>query len=304
MPKLNGAQHALSNHAPGEPGGRACPLQARGARGAAPQPQAPPTRLPTRSVPSVVSGLDRSSLPTRVTLSTPRSDRSTSSPEEIDTIERDLANFVLNSPDARRLLTVPGLGMITGAVFLAQTGTARGDNQSLRVSGGTRRLGRVGPACALVRQRPRAHRPDFKGGRRGRPGCPRRVRPDRRALTRAAARLLPSHPRSPRSPDRDHRDRTQTRQAVLAPPYPQQNDAYTPVAKKIHTIELKAGHLRRRPGANHQTLNRESTPSGRAPDCPTSPGRLRKHDRRLAPPRPRRCSRGVGAWQRFPSVTP
>jgi len=30
--------------------------------------------------------------------------------EEIDTIERDLAKFVLNSPDARRLLTVPGVG--------------------------------------------------------------------------------------------------------------------------------------------------------------------------------------------------
>jgi transposase len=47
--------------------------------------------------------------------------------EEITTIERDLARFVLASPDARRLLTIPGVGMITVAVFLAQTGTARGD---------------------------------------------------------------------------------------------------------------------------------------------------------------------------------
>jgi transposase len=47
--------------------------------------------------------------------------------EEIQTIEHDLARFVLASPDARRLLTVPGVGMITVAVFLAQTGIARGD---------------------------------------------------------------------------------------------------------------------------------------------------------------------------------
>jgi hypothetical protein len=47
--------------------------------------------------------------------------------EEITTIEHDLAQFVLASPDAQRLLIVPGVGMITVAVFLAQTGTARGD---------------------------------------------------------------------------------------------------------------------------------------------------------------------------------
>jgi transposase len=47
--------------------------------------------------------------------------------EEITTIERDLARFVLASPDAQRLLTVPGVGMITAATFLAQTSTARGD---------------------------------------------------------------------------------------------------------------------------------------------------------------------------------
>ena len=47
--------------------------------------------------------------------------------EEITTIEHDHPLFVLASPDARRLLTVPGVGMIIAAVFLAQTGTARGD---------------------------------------------------------------------------------------------------------------------------------------------------------------------------------
>jgi transposase len=47
--------------------------------------------------------------------------------EEITTIEHDLANFVLASPEARRLLSVPGVGMITAATFLAQIGTAPGD---------------------------------------------------------------------------------------------------------------------------------------------------------------------------------
>lgn len=47
--------------------------------------------------------------------------------DEITTIEHDLANFVLASPEARRLLSVPGVGMITAATFLAQIGTAPGD---------------------------------------------------------------------------------------------------------------------------------------------------------------------------------
>lgn len=47
--------------------------------------------------------------------------------EEIATIEHDLAEFVLSNPEARRLLSVPGVGMITAATFLAQIGTAPGD---------------------------------------------------------------------------------------------------------------------------------------------------------------------------------
>jgi transposase len=47
--------------------------------------------------------------------------------DEITTIEHDLANFVLASSEARRLLSVPGVGMITAATFLAQIGTAPGD---------------------------------------------------------------------------------------------------------------------------------------------------------------------------------
>jgi transposase len=46
---------------------------------------------------------------------------------EITTLERDLAEFVLASTEARRLLTVPGVGMITAGTFLAQVGTEPGD---------------------------------------------------------------------------------------------------------------------------------------------------------------------------------
>jgi transposase len=47
--------------------------------------------------------------------------------EEIATIEHDIASFVLDSPEARRLMTVPGVGMITAAVFLAHAGATPGD---------------------------------------------------------------------------------------------------------------------------------------------------------------------------------
>jgi Transposase IS116/IS110/IS902 family len=41
---------------------------------------------------------------------------------EISTLERDLARYMLESPDARRLMTVPGVGMTTATVFLAAVG--------------------------------------------------------------------------------------------------------------------------------------------------------------------------------------
>jgi len=42
--------------------------------------------------------------------------------EEVATIERELARFVVGSADARRLMSVPGVAMITAATFLAQVG--------------------------------------------------------------------------------------------------------------------------------------------------------------------------------------
>jgi transposase len=42
--------------------------------------------------------------------------------EEITKIERDLARYAIESPQARRLMTVPGVGLITAMAFLGQVG--------------------------------------------------------------------------------------------------------------------------------------------------------------------------------------
>jgi transposase len=44
--------------------------------------------------------------------------------EEIATIERDLALFATASTEARQLMTVPGVGLVTATAFLAQVGDA------------------------------------------------------------------------------------------------------------------------------------------------------------------------------------
>jgi transposase len=139
--------------------------------------------------------------------------------EEITTIEHDLAQFVLASPDARRLLTVPGVGMITAGVFLAQIGTARGDIN--RFTSPQRLAGYLGLDPRVDSP---ATGPDTpvasEGGRRWRPTRARRICAHRSALTRAAARVLRADPRLARTSDRDRRDRPQDRQAVLVPPRP------------------------------------------------------------------------------------
>jgi transposase len=53
--------------------------------------------------------------------------------KEITKIERDLAGFALDSPQAKRLMTVPGVGLITAVAFLSQVGeiTRFGDPRQL-----------------------------------------------------------------------------------------------------------------------------------------------------------------------------
>ena len=180
--------------------------------------------------------------------------------EEITTIERDLARFVLASPDARRLLTIPGVGMITVAVFLAQTGTARGDinrftspqklvgylgldprvRQSGNGPGHTGHISKEGAAAvrhvlvesALTAIRSPGPLRGFYLRVRGRRGHPIAIVATARKMAKLFWHLL-------------------VREQDYAYTLP------TPLAKKIRTIELKAGHPRQRPGGNRHTLNRE-----------------------------------------------
>jgi len=180
--------------------------------------------------------------------------------EEITTIERDLAEFVLASPDARRLLTVPGVGMITAAVFLAQVGTARGDIN--RFTSPRRLVGYLG-LDPRVRQSGNSAAHTGRISKEGAAAV-------RHVLVESALTAV----RSP-GPLRAFYQRIRARRghaiAIVAVARKmaslfwhllvrEQDYAYTlptALAKKIRTIELKAGHPRRRPGGNRQTLNRE-----------------------------------------------
>ena len=180
--------------------------------------------------------------------------------EEITTIERDLAEFVLASSDARRLLTVPGVGMITAGVFLAQIGTARGDIN--RFTSPNRLVGYLG-LDPRVRQSGNG------------PGHTGRISKEGAAAVRHV--LVESALTAVRSPGplRAFYQRIRARRghpiAIVATARKmaklfwyllirEQDYAYTlptALAKKIRTIELKAGHERRRPGGNRTPLNRE-----------------------------------------------
>jgi hypothetical protein len=179
---------------------------------------------------------------------------------EITTIERDLAAFVLASPDARRLLTVPGVGMITAGVFLAQVGTARGDIN--RFTSPNRLVGYLGLD-------PRVRQSGNGPGHTGRISK-QGAAAVRHVLVESALTAI----RSP-GPLRAFYQRIRARRghqiAIVASARKmaklfwhllvrEQDYAYTlptALAKKIRTIELKAGHERRRPGGNRTPLNRE-----------------------------------------------
>lgn len=180
--------------------------------------------------------------------------------EEIAIIERDLANFVLASPHARRLLTVPGVGMITAATFLAQIGTATGDIN--RFSTPRKLIGYLG-LDPKVRQS--GNGPAYTG----------RISKEGAAQVRhVPVESATTAIRSP-GPIRAFYERIRNRRghpiAIVATARKmaklfwhlltnEQDYAYslpTPHAKKIRTIELKAGAERRRPGGHHLPGTRE-----------------------------------------------
>ena len=179
--------------------------------------------------------------------------------EEITTIEHDLARFALASPDARRLLTVPGVGMITATTFLGHVGAARGDIN--RFTSPQKLVGYLG-LDPRVRQ---SGNGPAHTGRISKEGAslPRQV------LVEAALTAV----RSP-GPLRAFYQRVRARRghaiAIVATARKmvklfwhllirEQDYAYTlptALAKKIRTIELKAGAEPKR-GQNRYTLTRE-----------------------------------------------
>jgi transposase len=180
---------------------------------------------------------------------------------EITTIERDLASFVLESTEARRLLTVPGVGMITAAVFIAQIGTAPGDINRFT---SPRRL--VGYLGLDPRVRQSGNNP-ANTGRISKEGAAQ----VRHVLVESALTAI----RSP-GPLRAFYLRIRACRghpiAIVATARKmaklfwhllirEQDYAYalaTPLAKKIRTIELKAGHERRHGGGGQRvTINRD-----------------------------------------------
>lgn len=212
--------------------------------------------------------------------------------EEINTIEHDLAKLVLASPEACRLLSVPGVGMITAAVFLAQVGTTAGDIN--RFTSPKRLIGYLG-LDPRVRQ---------SGNNAGHTG---RISKEGAAAVRHV--LVESALTAVRSPGplRAFYLRVRARRghpiAIVAVARKmaslfwhllvrEQDYAYTlptALAKKIRTIELKAGHPRRRPGGNRQTLNREQR---------------RALERQIAQHAQAAYEQTIADWQRHAKTTP
>lgn len=176
--------------------------------------------------------------------------------EEITTIERDLAAFVLGSADARRLMTVPGVGMITAAVFLAHAGDIT------RFADARRLVGYLG-LDPKVRQSGNA---PARTGRISKEGASL----VRHVLVEAAHTTV----RNP-GPLRGFYERVRARRghqiAIVAVARKmctlfwhlltnQRDYAYslpTATAKKMRAVELKTGVAPRRGSARRQPLNRE-----------------------------------------------
>jgi transposase len=210
---------------------------------------------------------------------------------EITTIEHDLAEFVLASPDARRLLTVPGVGMITAAVFLAQIGTARGDIN--RFTSPQRVVGYLG---LDPRVRQSGNGPAHTG----------RISKEGAAAVRHV--LVESALTAVRSPGplRAFYLRIRARRghpiAIVATARKmaklfwyllvrEQNYAYTlptALAKKIRTIELKAGHPRQRP-------------AGR-PRLPGTREQRRAIEQQIAQQAQKAYERTIADWQRAATI--
>jgi transposase len=202
--------------------------------------------------------------------------------EEIESIETELARFATASAEAKQLMTVPGVGLVTATAFLAQVGeVTRFPNPNRLVS----YLG-LDPS---VRQ---SGNDDARTGRISKEGSVL----VRHVLVEAAHTAI----RSP-GPLRAFFERVRARRghavAIVAVArklavlfwhmlVSGQDYAYsmpTPTAKKLRAVEIKAGAPSRRGGGSQHTLNREE---------------LRKLERRSAEHAEAAYRRNVADWHR------
>ena len=176
--------------------------------------------------------------------------------EEIATIERHLAAFVLASEHARRLMTVPGVGLITAAAFMAHAGDIA-------------RFATPGRLVGYLGLDPRVRQSG------GGPGHTGRISKEGAALVRhALVEAAHTAVRSP-GPLRAFYERVRSRRgpqiAIVAVARKMcvlfwhlltsgRDYAYslpTATAKKMRAVELKAGAPRRQGKTARQALNRE-----------------------------------------------
>ena len=131
---------------------------------------------------------------------------------EIAILEREIAEHAIDSPEIRRLMTVPGVSLMTAATFMA----AVGDIHRFR---SPRRLVSYLGLDPKVRQSgsgQREDRPDLQARRRSGARDARRGGVRRGQHARPDARVLSTRQRPAREGDRDRRGRTQAGSAVLA----------------------------------------------------------------------------------------
>ena len=150
--------------------------------------------------------------------------RSTSSTPRSRVVERLIAADALELPEARRLMTVPGVNVIVAATFLAASATSAASRPPQ-----AGRLPRPGPAgSASPGDGPATHGHISKQGSAAARHALVEAALERRPPARPAARLLPAHPRPPRHSDRDRRHRAQARRAVLVPAHPRARTTPSP----------------------------------------------------------------------------
>lgn len=183
--------------------------------------------------------------------------------DELSAVDRIIAQHALEDPDVARLMTIPGIDVVTSSTLVAVIGDVRrfptsrhlvgylGLHPTVRQSGKHAGLPRTRFEGGLGRGAARARRSRLVGG----------------AGARSAARVRRAHRRPPRPACRDGRRRAQARRSRVAPAHPRRG-------------------LRLRP------------PRARSPQAPAARGR-RRAEAQAGPQRPA----GLGRVARAPRRT-